>query len=280
MLHAYHTMVYHYCIMSCYLTLYYIGQNLKSVAEGENKKWEEGLVSGAVYGGEKDHTELLNQVYGMYSLSNPLHPDLSSKVNQCEAEVISMTAGLLNGGDEDVVGAMTSGGTESIIMAVRAHLKLYGENRGIKFPAIISGDTAHARLNKACEMFGIRLLQVPCGESNGYQLDPKQVERFMNSNVIMIYASAPSYPQGVIDPIEELSTVAKKFDVGLHVDAYLGGFVLPFARMLDYDLPKFDFECPGVTSMSADTHKYGYASKGTSVVLYRNKVSRKLVIGD
>jgi glutamate/tyrosine decarboxylase-like PLP-dependent enzyme len=94
----------------------------------------------------------------------------------------------------------------------------------------------------------------------------------------MIYASAPSYPQGVIDPIEELSTVAKKFDVGLHVDACLGGFVLPFARMLDYDLPKFDFECPGVTSMSADTHKYGYASKGTSVVLYRNKVSRKLVI--
>jgi glutamate/tyrosine decarboxylase-like PLP-dependent enzyme len=277
MLHAYHTMLHHSIILS-YIILYYIGQNLKSVAEGENKKWEEGLVSGAVYGGEKKHTELLNQVYGMYSLSNPLHPDLWPKVNQCEAEVISMTAGLLNGGDEDVVGAMTSGGTESIIMAVRAHLKLYGENRGIVFPTIISGDTAHAGLNKACEMFGIRLLQVPCGESNGYQLDPKQVEGFMNSNVIMIYASAPSYPQGVIDPIEELSTVAKKFDVGLHVDACLGGFVLPFARMLDYDLPKFDFECPGVTSMSADTHKYGYASKGTSVVLYRNKVSRKLVI--
>ena len=185
-----------------------------------------------------------------------------------------MTAGLLNGDDDNVVGAMTSGGTESIVMAVRAHLQVYGKKKGIEFPTIISGDTAHAGLNKACEMFGIRLLQVPCGESSGYQLDPKQVERFMNSNVIMIYSSAPTYPQGVIDPIEKLSALSKKFGVGLHVDCCLGGFVLPFARMLNYDVPKFDFECIGVTSMSADTHKYGYASKGTSVVLYRNKVSR------
>jgi sphinganine-1-phosphate aldolase len=183
-----------------------------------------------------------------------------------------MTAGLLNGGDGNVVGAMTSGGTESIIMAVRAHLKIYGRDRGIEYPEIISGDTAHAGLNKACEMFGIRLVQIPCGEDTGYQLDPIQVKRCMNSNVIMIYSSAPCYPQGVIDPIDELSTVALNYNIGLHVDACLGGFILPFAKKMNYDIPNFDFSCPGVTSMSADTHKYGYASKGTSVVLYRNKV--------
>jgi len=106
-------------------------------------------------------------------------------------------------------------------------------------------------------------------------VNPKQVKRFMNSNVIMIYASAPSFPQGVIDPIEDLSKIATKYDIGLHVDACLGGFVLPFARDLGYTLPKFDFACEGVTSMSADTHKYGYASKGTSVLLYRHKKLRR-----
>jgi hypothetical protein len=251
-------------------------QDLTARSEIENKRWEDGLVSGTVYGGEKQHTDLLNQVYSLFSLSNPLHPDIWPSINQCEAEVISMTTNLLNGGDKHVVGCMTSGGTESIVMAVRAHLQLYGKARGIKSPEIISGVTAHAGLNKACEMFGIRLIQVPCDESNGYQMDAKEVEKRMSMNVIMIYSSAPSYPQGVIDPIWDLSNIAIKFAIGLHVDACLGGFVLPFARMMKYDVPTFDFGCPGVTSMSADTHKYGYASKGTSIVLYRNKVCEKI----
>jgi len=249
--------------------------DLKNKSTMENETWQKGFVSGAVYGGDKKHTDLLNQVYSLYSLSNPLHPDIWPSITQCEAEVISMTANLLNGGDKNVVGSMTSGGTESIIMAVRAHLRLYGEDRGIEYPEIISGHTAHAGLNKACEMFGIRLVQIPCGESTGYRLDPNQVERYMNSNVIMIYSSAPCYPQGVIDPIDELSSIALKYDIGLHVDACLGGFILPFAKMMNYEIPDYDFTCPGVTSISADTHKYGYASKGTSVVLYRNKTLRR-----
>lgn len=248
---------------------------LKAKSTSENETWKNGYVSGAVYGGDEKHTKLLNDVYSLYSLSNPLHPDIWPSINQCEAEVISMTAGLLNGGDENVVGAMTSGGTESIIMAVRAHLKVYGENRGIEYPEIVCGDTAHAGLNKACEMFGIRLVQIPCVEETGYQLDPDKVEQRISSNVIMIYSSAPCYPQGVIDPIEKLSMIALKYDIGLHVDACLGGFVLPFAQMMNYNVPNFDFICPGVTSMSVDTHKYGYASKGTSVVLYRNKTLRR-----
>ncbi len=247
-------------------------QDLTSRAETENKRWETGLVSGAVYGGEKSHTDLLNKVYSLYSLSNPLHPDIWPSINQCEAEIISMTANLMNGGDKNVVGSMTCGGTESIIMSVRAHLQLYGTKRGINMPEIISGDTAHAGLNKACEMFGIRLVQVPCNEGSNFKLEAKEVEKLMNMNVIMIYSSAPCFPQGVIDPIEDLSSLAIKYGIGLHVDACLGGFVLPFATMLNFNIPKFDFCLPGVTSMSADTHKYGYACKGTSVVLYRNKV--------
>lgn len=249
-------------------------------ASCENRKWQDGLVSGTVYSGDAQHNALLDNVYSQYSLSNPLHADIWPSINQCEAEVISMTANLLNGNDTNVVGTTTSGGTESIIMAVRAHLKVYGEERGITHPEIICGTTAHAGLDKACEMFGIRLTKISCVDEEHFRLNSKKVETKISSNVIMIYSSAPCYPQGVIDPIQKLSTLANKYDIGLHVDACLGGFVLPFARMLaketnhkdKYNIPPFDFDCPGVTSMSVDTHKYGYASKGTSVVLYRNKV--------
>ena len=244
----------------------------------EDSRWEGGLVSGAVYGGEPQHMELQNKVYGLYSLSNPLHPDIWPSISQCEAEVISMTSNLLNGGDTNVVGSMTSGGTESIILAVRAHLKYYGTNRCIQHPEIVSGTTAHAGLNKACEMFGIRLIQIECCNHTNFKLNPRLVERRLSSNTIMVYASAPNFPQGVIDPLSDLSNIAVKYGIGLHVDACLGGFVLPFARSMEgYDnIPQFDFSLPGVTSMSADTHKYGYACKGTSVVLYRNKVSESL----
>jgi sphinganine-1-phosphate aldolase len=246
---------------------------MKTRADRENAKWENGMVSGAVYSGEKNLTDLSNIVYSLYSLSNPLHPDIWPTVCQCEAEIISMTAGLVNGGDENVVGSTTSGGTESIILAVRAHLEFYGRKRGIRKPEIICCTTAHAALNKACQMFHIRQVQVPC-DKESFVLNPYEVGKLVSSNTIMIYSSAPSFPQGVIDPIDDLSYLAQMFDVGLHVDACLGGFVLPFANQMGFDIPRFDFTCPGVTSMSIDTHKYGYATKGTSVVLYRNKALR------
>ena len=119
-------------------------------------------------------------------------------------------------------------------------------------------------------MLNIRLVRV--GFDSNFKIDPKGVKKLITSNTIMIFSSAPNFPQGVIDPIEELSELAVEYGVGLHVDCCLGGFVLPFAKRLGYDIPSFDFTLSGVTSMSLDTHKYGYASKGTSVVLYRNKV--------
>lgn len=160
-----------------------------------------------------------------------------------------------------------------IMLAIRAHLNYYGKRRGIAFPELICCSTAHAAVDKACDVFGIRKVCIPC-DPNTFTLSSNQVRSRITSNTILIYASAPCYPQGVIDPIEQLGQLALEYSFGLHVDACLGGFILPFCKPLGYEIPKFDFECPGVTSMSVDTHKYGYASKGTSVVLYRTKELR------
>ncbi|GKZ01363.1 hypothetical protein MPSEU_001087300 [Mayamaea pseudoterrestris] len=241
---------------------------LQETANKENQKWKHGKASGIVYNDDHEHSQLLHAVYQAYSSSNPLHPGFWPKLNQCEAEVIAMTASLMHA--PEPFGAVTSGGTESIILAVRAHLGYYGRRRSIKHPEIICSSSAHAALNKACEMFNIRLVVVDCNDNATFQLKPHLVRKRITSNTIMIYSSAPSYPHGVIDPIAELSDIAVKFGIGLHVDACLGGFVLAFSP----DAPSFDFQHVGVTSMSADTHKYGYSVKGTSVVLYRNKELR------
>jgi sphinganine-1-phosphate aldolase len=242
-------------------------RELQNNAATENSVWQEGTVSGTVYSDDPEHTTFLNAVYSAYSWSNPLHPGQWPKLNQCESEVIAMTSDLLHGPG---IGCMSSGGTESILLAVRAHLNVYGKQRGIVHPEIVCGSTAHAALNKACEVFGIRQVVIDCDDGRTYQLKSEAVRKHITANTIMIYASAPTYPQGVIDPISELSDIAVEYDIGLHVDACLGGFVLPFCD----DVPAFDFRCPGVTSMSADTHKYGFSTKGTSVVMYNKNELR------
>jgi len=268
-------------------------KEMQRKASLENYTWQEGKVSGTVYSHDDSHTRLMGDVYSAYLWSNPLHAGIWPSINQYEAEVVAMTANLLHGGsttsrgddserNSGAVGCMTSGGTESVVMAIKAHATYYGKHRGIHHPEIICGSTAHASVDKACEMFHIRKVTIDCNNrDSSFTLEPTKVERYITGNTIMIFASAPSYPQGVIDPIEELSNIALRHDIGLHVDACLGGFVLPFAKKLlsvggrSSPIPKFDFECPGVTSMSIDTHKYGYATKGTSVVLYRDAELRR-----
>lgn len=240
----------------------------------EKAQWHEGWVSGAVYHGGDEHIELQNEAFAMFAISNPLHPDVWPSVMQMEAEVCSMTAHMVNGGRASVCGTMTSGGTESILMATKSHRQWAYETMGITMPEVVAPETAHAAIDKACELLGIRLVKVPV-DPVSFKVDPRTLKRYLTSDTIMIYSSAPQYPHGVIDPIEELSAIAKRHGCGLHVDCCLGGFVLPFARRLGYAIPKFDFELEGVTSMSCDTHKYGYAAKGTSVVLYATKELRQ-----
>jgi sphinganine-1-phosphate aldolase len=278
-------------------------QQLQQAAQTENKAWQTGKISGAVYQGDVTHSKLLSDTYALYSVANTLHAGMWPKLNQCEAELVHMTANLLH--SPSGVGCTSSGGTESILLAIRAHLQYYGKRRGIVHPELICGSTAHAAVDKACEMYDIRKVCIDCSSDGAldYTLDPHRVQEKITSNTIMIYASAPNFPQGTIDPIEDLGALAELYDIGLHVDACLGGFVLPFLRrnvittnnnskvapasssltkhghhdensVVKSPYPKFDFEVKGVTSMSADTHKFGYAAKGTSVVLYRHNALR------
>ncbi|MDP9340524.1 MAG: aminotransferase class V-fold PLP-dependent enzyme [Actinomycetota bacterium] len=254
---------------------------LREVAELagiERPRWQEGFASGAVYQGDDDHIGFLNEVYALTSQLNPLHADLWPSGAKYEAEIVSMTAAMLggdlmadaaNGGDpaRQVVGTVTSGGTESILLAMKTYRDWARHRRRITRPRVIAPSSAHVAFDKAAQYFGIELVRVPVGPD--YRADVAATRRAITRNTIALVGSAPGFPHGVIDPIEELAAMAAERRIGFHTDACLGGFVLPWARRLGYDVPGFDFGVPGVISMSADTHKFGYAAKGTSVVLYR-----------
>jgi glutamate/tyrosine decarboxylase-like PLP-dependent enzyme len=244
---------------------------VSSLADEERDDWEEGRASGAVYHGDPDHIGLLNEVYALHSQSNPLHIDLWPSGMKFEAEIIAMTGSML-GADktsDEIVGTVTSGGTESIIMAMKA----YRDRAGVRHPEMVIPDSAHVAFDKAAHYFGYRQIRVPVGSD--YRADVDAMARAVTRKTVVVAGSSPGFPHGVIDPIDELSDMARERGVGFHSDACLGGFVLPWAERLGHDVPPFDFRLPGVTSMSADTHKYGYAAKGTSVVLYRGSELRR-----
>lgn len=243
----------------------------------EESKWKEGYVSGAVYHGDESHIGFLNEVYALNSQSNPLHSDVWPSSAKYEAEVVSMAANILGaltalGTDEEICGAVTSGGTESILLAVKAYRDWARDRRKIAKPEMIIPTTAHAAFDKAAQYFNIRCIRIPVGKD--YRADVEATGKAITKNTVVVVGSAPTFPHGIIDPIEELSELARQRGVGFHTDACLGGFVLPWAEKLGYTIPPFDFRLPGVTSLSADTHKYGYASKGTSVILYRGSELR------
>uniref|UniRef100_A0AAR2LQH3 sphinganine-1-phosphate aldolase n=1 Tax=Pygocentrus nattereri TaxID=42514 RepID=A0AAR2LQH3_PYGNA len=233
--------------------------------------WTKGKVSGAVYWGDEKLTELLVKVYGEFAWSNPLHPDIFPGVRKMEAEVVRMTCSLFNGGP-DSCGTVTSGGTESILMACKAYRDLAYE-RGIKYPEIIAPVSVHAAFDKAANYFGMKLIHVPLDKKT-MKADVKAMKRAISKNTAMLVCSAPQFPHGIIDPIVEVGKLAEKYNIPFHVDACLGGFLIVFMEKAGFKLEPFDFRIKSVTSISADTHKYGYAPKGSSVVLYRDKKYR------
>lgn len=245
--------------------------DLEGASRGKDRRWEQGYASGAVYHGDPGHIDFLNRAYAAHSQSNPLHADLWPSTIHLEAEIVAMTAHMLNG--ETAVGTVTSGGTESILLAMKAYRDHARRRRRITRPEMVVPQTAHAAFDKAAEYFGIQLVRVPVDD--GLRADPAAAAAAITRRTIVVVGSAPSFPHGIIDPIPELAAVAAARGVGMHVDACLGGFLLPWAERLGYPVPPFDFRVPGVTSMSADTHKYGYAAKGTSVVLYRERELRR-----
>ena len=219
----------------------------------------------------------LGRVYAAQSQSNPLHPDLWPSATKFEAEIVAMTAAMLGGGhaapEAPVVGTVSSGGTESILLAMKTYRDFARERRGIAAPEIVAPVTAHAAFDKAARFFDMPLVRVPV--DGGFRADLGALAAAVTERTAVVVGSAPNFPHGVIDPIPEIAALAADRGVACHVDACLGGFILPWAERLGYPVPPFDFRLPGVTSMSADTHKYGYAAKGSSVVLYRGRELRQ-----
>jgi sphinganine-1-phosphate aldolase len=259
---------------------------MKALSDIEEARWKDGFVSGAVYHGDEEHIRFLNQVYALHSQSNPLHSDIWPSASKFEAEIVSMTAHMLgahmqsarctnsdalSGEPEEnsgVCGTVTSGGTESILLAMKTYRDWGRDRKGITRPEMVVPVTAHAAFDKAAQYFNIKITRIPL--DSHYRADVDACRKAITHNTVVLVGSAPDFPHGMIDPIKELSSLAYERNIGFHTDACLGGFVLPWARQLGYDVPEFDFHLPGVTSISADTHKYGYAAKGTSVILYRN----------
>jgi sphinganine-1-phosphate aldolase len=247
-------------------------RELEEMRALEESHWKDGFVSGAVYHGDAEHIDFLNQVYAINSQSNPLHVDVWPSTTKFEAEIVAMTADMLNGTDHDICGTISSGGTESIMLAMKTYRDWARDRKGIARPEMIVPITAHAAFEKASQYFNIKMIRIPVDKD--FRADVEAARKAINRNTAVLVGSSPGFPHGVIDPIAELSELARQHGIGFHTDACLGGFVLPWAEKLGYPIPLFDFRLPGVTSMSVDTHKYGYAAKGTSVILYRGKELR------
>lgn len=247
---------------------------IAELSQREAPRWQNGKVSGAVYHGDPGHIEFQNTVYNLQSQANPLHMDIWPSITKFEAEIVSMTAHMLGASqtEDEIVGTVSSGGTESILLAMKTYRDWARATKNVTAPEIVAPSTAHVAFEKAAQYFGMKLIRIPVGED--FRADVKAMEAALTPNTVVMVGSAPPFPHGIIDPIEELSEIARQRGIGFHTDACLGGFLLPWAEKLGYPVPKFDFRLPGVTSMSCDTHKYGYAAKGTSVILYRGRELR------
>eukprot|EP00045_Choanoeca_perplexa_P012944 m.144066 g.144066 ORF g.144066 m.144066 type:complete len:538 (+) comp16186_c0_seq2:2741-4354(+) len=223
-----------------------------------------------------DAKALVQEAYNMFSHENGLNPFAFPSLRRFETEVISMTASMLNG-DANVAGSLTSGGTESILCIMKAYRdrarKVWPH---IKKPEVVAPITIHPAFNKAAAYFDLTMVLVPVDDNS--QVDVHAMSKAITNNAVLLVGSAPQYPHAVVDPIEDIAALAKKFGLPLHVDACYGGFMLPWIERLGYPVPKWDFRVPEVTSISADLHKYGWGAKGASCALFRNAELRSHLI--
>ena len=229
--------------------------------------YKDGRVWSLVYYLDEDHSAFLKESYHRFACENGLNPTAFKSLKKFETEVISATADILHG-TEDVCGVVTSGGTESCLMAVKTYRDMARDRRRVKRPEMIMPASAHVAWFKASEYFGVKIRLVPLLDD--LSPDLKKLKRMINRNTVMILGSAPEYPHGTIDPIVAMGEIAQQRRIPLHVDACVGGFILPFMEMNGEEMPLWDYRVPGVTSISADIHKYGYAAKGASTITYRN----------
>ena len=237
----------------------------------DDVKWADGRTFGMVYDGGPSVHDVAEQAARLYLHENALNTKAFPSLGQIQSEVVGWTAGLLHG-DDAVAGFLTSGGTESILCGVLAARERGLIERGITEPEMVVSESAHAAFHKAAHNFGLQLHKAPVRDD--WTADVDAMAALCNDNTVLVVGSAPQYPQGVQDDIPAIAALAASIGANCHVDACMGGFVLPFVEMLGREVLPWDFRVDGVTTISADIHKLGYAPKGVSVILHRNKASR------
>ena len=243
---------------------------IAKMANAEDAIGDRGTVSGSLYCGDHEHYHFLGEVFDLYSHANALQRDMYPSATKFEGEIIAMTSDLLHGTG---VGVVTGGGSESLITSLYSYREYARATRGVTSPNVVMPVTAHVALDKGAHWMNIEMRHAPVTSS--YVADVAAMEALIDDQTIALVGSAGNYPHGLIDPIEEIAALAQSRGIGMHVDGCLGGWLLPWVERLGYEVPLWDFRVPGVTSISADTHKYGYALKGSSVLLYRDKELRK-----
>jgi sphinganine-1-phosphate aldolase len=249
---------------------------LREMATEEDAFWETGKCSGTMYCGDHEHYAFMTEAFGYFGHVNVLQRDMCPSATRFEGEIIAMTLDMLNAGaveGGEPAGMVTSGGSASILHAVLAYREHARNVRKIDRPNLVKPETGHPAFDKACHLLGVELRCVPV-DPDTTLADADAVAGQIDESTIAVIGSAPNYGYGTIDPIAKLAELALERGVGLHVDACLGGFILPWGEALGLDIPVFDFRLPGVTTISADTHKYGYGFKGTSVLAFRDKTLR------
>ncbi len=235
----------------------------------QDPDWKEGKIFGYVFHPDEDVVETVEEAFQYYMWDNALDPSVFGSLLQLETEVVAMAASHVRGGP-DVVGNFTSGGTESVLLAVKTARDWAKANKpGITEPEMILPVTAHPCFHKGAHYFGVKAVTVPI-DPQTLRVDPKVVEAAITDNTVLLVGSATCYAFGTCDPIRELGQLALKHDLLLHVDGCIGGFILSLYRQMGVNVPDYDFTVPGVTSMSMDLHKYAFAAKGASVVLYKD----------
>ena len=251
-------------------------EELRAMAGEEDAVWDRGRCSGTMYCGDREHYAFLTEAFGLFAHQNALQRDMCPSATRFEGEIIAMVLDLMHAGevtDGAPAGMVTGGGTGSILQAVLAYRRHSQQTRGVTRPNLVKPETGHPAFAKACELFGVELRSVEV-DPGTTTVAPEEIAARIDEQTIAIVGSACNYGYGTIDPIKELGRVAAEAGVGLHVDGCLGGFILPFGEELGLDISPFDFRVPGVTSISADTHKYGYGLKGTSTLLFRDLALR------
>jgi glutamate/tyrosine decarboxylase-like PLP-dependent enzyme len=234
-------------------------------------RWREGRAFTLAYYAGDDVAQVADEAYRRFSGENALNTDAFPSLRRIQAEVVDI-AGTWLGAGPDAAGFMTSGGTESLLMAVKASRERGRRERGIERPNVVLPTSAHAAFEKGCYYFGLESRRVPVGAD--WRADASAMAAAIDDNTVLVVGSAPQYPQGVVDPITAIAALAAERDINCHVDACMGGVTLHYLARLGYPVEPWNFAVPGVTSMSVDLHKFGYTAKGASVIMYRSKQLR------